>query len=298
MISPADGALGLYGAVGDACAGRRFGFARRRANLAARFARHRGADAVTASGSWYAGLLAETGLAAIAVSPDASEQQRRLLCADFPLHSAWLAAAIDGLPHGTADTIRWHREHDDGTGFPDALRWDGIPAHAAGLGIVNAFLEALDEGDEPVSPAEAAFGLAAESGRRFGVAHLRAFRSYVAASGDDGSATFEPEPAATGDDLLARLCARIDGREAQTEGRSERRAALAGPLSERLGIDRTRAERLARLGALTDLAPPGAGASGDPVERAAQILAAVPAYAADAPLLAASAALYAEGSTT
>ncbi len=52
--------------------------------------------------------------------PDASDQVRTLILADFPLRGAWLAAAIDGLPAGTADLIRWHREHDDGTGFPDA----------------------------------------------------------------------------------------------------------------------------------------------------------------------------------
>jgi len=318
MISPADGALGLYGAVGDVCAGRALGFARRRANVAARFAQRRGADAAAA---WYAGLIAETGLACVATGADDSERRRTLARADYPLHGARLAAAIPGLPRATADLVRWHREHDDGTGFPDALRWDGIPADAAALGIVHAFLAVLADAPD-ASPAEAAFGLSAEAGRRFGVATLRAFRDYAGATGDDGSAPFEPEaneadaPAPGEDAALGALAAAIDARLPETEGRTERRVALAGPLAAKLGRDPGAAARLARLAALLDVVAaadasgPGAGpqaALADPLDpagraaraehgrAAARIAGAVARYAADAPLLAASVAWHEDG---
>lgn len=127
-VHSADGALGLYGAVGDALAGRGLGFGRRRAALAGGFARHRGEDEDTVSASWCAGLLAEIGALAVIVSADAGEHRRSLAVADAPLYGARIAAEIPGLPPATADLIRWHREHADGTGFPDRLRWTGFRA--------------------------------------------------------------------------------------------------------------------------------------------------------------------------
>src|ERR1700681_3446425 len=180
----ADGVLGLYSAVGDAFAGRRLGFGRRRAALAARFARHRGAGDAGVTASWIAGALAETGAVAIVVAPDATAPARLHAFADAPLHGAHLVGALAGLPSHAADIVRWHLEHDDGTGIPDRLRWDGIPADAAALGIVHAFLEAVEDPAEPREALEALFGLAAESGRRFRVELVRAFRGFAGASPD------------------------------------------------------------------------------------------------------------------
>jgi hypothetical protein len=284
MISPADGALGLYGAVGDACAGRRFGFARRRADVAARFARHRGAGDDAVAASWCAGLLAETGLAVVA-GPAVADGTPAPAPVDFPLYGAWLAGALRGLPPRTSDLIRWHREHDDGTGFPDALRWDGIPPDAAGVGVAHAFVAALEDPHEPRDPGEALFALMAESGRRFSVGLLRSFQAFLVGSGDgwdvpDDPAGVEPDAG----EALALLAARIDAREPATEGRAERRAALAGALAERLGRDRTRAERLARLSVV------GATAA-----HAAPIAGSVAGYADDAPLLRATAERHEDG---
>src|ERR1700736_6368605 len=91
----ADGVLGLYSAGGDAFAGRRLGFGRRRATLAARFARHRNAADVTAN--WVAGALAEIGLIAGVVPADATPALRLHALADAPLHGAHLAAALPGV---------------------------------------------------------------------------------------------------------------------------------------------------------------------------------------------------------
>jgi len=136
---------------------------------------------------------------------------------DAPLHGAHLVAALPGLPAGAADLVRWHRERDDGTGFPDRLRWDGIPADAAALGIVHAFLDLVEDPHEPRAPEEAVFAITAESGRAFAVELVRAFREFLAATpeGWDASpsvalaAAFEPDgiPA-------ARIAACVDATRA------------------------------------------------------------------------------------
>lgn len=309
----ADAALGLLSAVGDAFAGRRPGFGLRRAALAARFARHRGADEPAVVASWLAGALAETGRVAVVVPPGTSERLRLLAEADAPLHGARLVAALPGAPRGAADLVRWHREHEDGTGFPDRLRWDGIPADAIGLGIAHAFLELVDDPAEPRHPGEALYAVVAESGRRFRVGLVGAFREFVLTVPD----ALEPlPPAALADALppldaqatLADLAGRIDAREERTAGRSERLAAIAGPLAARLGLDPGPVARLARLLALGRAAPdlPPHDDGFDPLSRfgreprlaearrAAALAAAVPAYAGDAPLLAQAAHWYEE----
>jgi hypothetical protein len=303
----ADAALGLLSAVGDAFAGRRQGFGRRRAALAARFARHRGGAEPAAS--WLAGALAETGLVAVVVPPGAGDRLRLLAQADAPLHGARLVAALPGMPRAAADLVRWYREHEDGTGFPDRLRWDGIPADAVGLGIAHAFLEAVDDPDEPRHPGEALYAIVAESGRRFRVELVRAFREFVLTVPDALEPLDIELPALAVDTLLSDLAGRIDARDERTAGRSERLAAIAGPLAFRLGLDPGPVTRVARLVAL------GRAAAGlpphddgfDPLsrfgreprraeaERAAAIAAAVPAYAADAPRLAEVARWYEEG---
>ena len=288
----ADGAVGLYSAVGDAFAGRRLGFGRRRATLAARFARHRGGDDSAIAASWLAGALADTGLIAVVLPPDATPRARLLAYADAPHHAARLVAALPGTPHHAADIVRWHREHDDGTGVPDRLRWDGIPADAAALeiahafleavedpneprdpaealfaivagiaaapprasdivrwhrehddgtgvpdrlrwdgipadaaalGIAHAYLEAVEDPAEPRGPAEALFALLAETGRKFRVELVRAFREFITANPAGWDEPFELAPPTLDEDsALAQLAARIDARDPRSPGRSER----------------------------------------------------------------------------
>ena len=305
-----DGALGLYSAVGDAFAGRRLGFGRRRAALAARFAAHRRADEATVAAAWVAGALAETGLVDVVLTADASPHARLFGLADAPLHGARVVAALRGLPPVAADIVRWHREHDDGTGIPDRLRWDGIPAEAAALGIAHGFLEAIEDSDEPRGPDEALFTIVAESGRRYRIELVKAFREFLTAN---PSCWDDPVDVAVSeldeDEALASLAARIDARDPHGPGRSERLADLAGTLAGRLDLDPARAARLARLLALGRAADVIAHDDFDPLSRlarerretvarrAAAIAASVPRYEPDAPYLAASAAWYEEGDT-
>jgi HD-GYP domain-containing protein (c-di-GMP phosphodiesterase class II) len=298
----------LYSAVGDAFAGRRLGFGRRRAALAARFAAHRRGDEATVAGAWVAGALAEIGLVDVVLTPDASPHAQLFAVADAPLHGARIVAQLPGLPPAAADIVRWHREHDDGTGIPDRLRWDGIPAEAAALGIAHAFLESIEDSDEPRGPEEALFTVVADSGRRFRIELVRTFREFIAANAESWDAPIGVTVAPLDEDpALAALAARIDARDPRGAGRSERLAALAGALAGRLDLDPARAGRLARLLALGRAADVVEHDDFDPLSRlardrrgaaarrAAEIAGAVPHYAADAPYLAASAAWYEEG---
>jgi HD-GYP domain-containing protein (c-di-GMP phosphodiesterase class II) len=306
----ADGAIGLYSAVGDAFAGRRLGFGRRRATLAARFARHRGGDEAGLAASWVAGALADIGLIDVVLAPDATPRARLLALADAPYHGARLIATLPGVPARAADIVRWHREHDDGTGVPDRLRWDGIPADAAALGITQAFLEAVEDPEEPRDPAEALFAIVAESGRKFKVELVREFREFITAAADGWDAPIETAlPPLDEDAALTALAARIDARDSASAGRSERLAAVAASLAARLGLDAAHAARLARLLALGRTTESLVHDDFDPLsrfarerraavaQRAASVAASVPRYAADAPFLAASAAWFEDGTT-
>ena len=266
---------------------------------------HRGADRAA---NWLAGALAEIGLVEVTVAPDASEHDRLLAFADAPLHGAHIVASLPVAPPAASDIVRWYREHDDGTGTPDRLRWDGIPADAAALGIANAFLEAVEDPEEPREPEEALFTIAVESGRRFRVELVRTFREFILTAGAEWDAAVRPELGAGGDDaLIASLAALIDHRDSQTTGRSERIAALANNLAAHLGLDARYAARLARLLALGRAVEPLPHDDFDPLsrfareqrtaiaDRAAAIAASVPAFADDAPYLAASAAWHEEG---
>jgi hypothetical protein len=287
--APTDGVFGLLSVVGDGFAGRRLGFGVRRAAVAARFARHRGGDEGALTANWIAGALAEIGNLDVLVPRDASERVRLLATADAPVHGARFVAALPGMPPGAADMIRWHREHEDGTGYPDRLRWDGIPADAAALGIVTAFLEAVEETAEPRAPGEALFTLFADTGRRFRVELVRAFQGFVMSEPAFDAPFAAALPTLDEDAILDLLATRIDVRDGQTVGRTERLVAVVVPLATRLRLDAARAGRLARLFALGRITPHAAEGSDHRSEgaRAATFAASVPRYAEDATLLAA-----------
>jgi HD domain len=287
--APTDGVFGLLSVVGDGFAGRRLGFGVRRAAVAARFARHRGGDEGSLTANWIAGALAEIGNLDVLIPRDASERVRFLATADAPVHGARFVAALPGMPPGAADMIRWHREHEDGTGYPDRLRWDGIPTDAAGLGIVTAFLEAVEDPGEPREPGEALFTLFADSGRRFRVELVRAFQGFVMSEPTFDAPLDAALPTLDEDAILDLLATRIDVRDGRTVRRTERLVAVVVPLATRLRLDGWRAGRLARLFAVGRVTAHAAEGSDHRSEaaRAAALAASVPRYAADAPLLAA-----------
>ncbi len=305
--SPGDRALGLYSAVGDALAGRRLGFGLRRAALAARFARHRGADDSGTTASWVAGLLAEIGHVAVVLPTGAAPRAQLLLLADAPLYGARIVAGLPGLPAHASDVVRWHREHDDGTGFPDRLRWDGIPADAASLGIANAFMEAIEDPEEPRDAAEALFAILSENGRRFRVELVRTFREFIVLTPAWDAPCDPVLPLFDEDALLAGLAEMLDARAAHTLGRTARVVELARSLAARLDLDEGRIVRAARLLALGATGLEVAQDRLDPLSRfardrraaaarhAAAVAETVAAYRDDAPVLAASGGWHEDG---
>jgi hypothetical protein len=297
----------LYSAVGDALAGRRLGFGLRRAALAANFARHRGADDARVTASWVAGLLAEIGLVTVVVPADAAPRTRLLLLADAPLYGARIVAGLPGVPAHASDIVRWHREHDDGTGFPDRLRWDGIPADAAALGIAHAFLEAIEDPEQTGDAAEALFAILAENGRRFQVELVRAFREFIMVRPAWDERCDPVLPPRDDEALLAALAQMLDARAAHTARRTERVVELARSLGARLDLDERRIARAARLLALGAAELEVADDRLDPLSRFARdrraaaarravaIVQAVPAYRDDTAVLLASSAWHEDG---
>lgn len=304
--SPASAdAIRLLSAVGDALTGRRPGFALRVAATAARFAAHRGCGAEEVAAVYFAAALHAIGAVRVVVPAGANERDAAIAAWDAPAAGAAIVAGLPGLPAAAADLIRWHREAFDGTGFPDRLRWNGIPTEAMAISIVRAFVERVDELGSDAPPAEALFALMNESGRRFSVTTAREFRAFFAAHPEGFDAPFAVEwdlEAFDSDAVIIAMCREIDARNERTLGRGDRLAvavaAIAGKLAH-LPIDPEKAALAARLTSLGKLHGEMRGDDYDPLSRlgrearaadaitAAQIVASAPSYAAFAEILAA-----------
>lgn len=126
--------LTFYGALGDAAAGNARGFAARKAGVAVAFARLAGLDASSRDALAFAGTLHAVG--AIGVT----EARRE----DVPVLGARICAGIAALPRETAELVRAQCERWDGTGFPDALRWNAIPLGAQLLLLAEVALRQDD----------------------------------------------------------------------------------------------------------------------------------------------------------
>ena len=164
--------LAWYGAVGDAAIGNAPGFGARKASLAVALASiERELLPEEYSATYFAGLLHAVGTIgnrAYAKGQDLEERAARTYRWDIPAEGGRLCAEIETLPEATGDLVRWQSECWDGTGFPDQLRWHGIPKNAQYLAIADFFLR---NGD----PEEALGSIGMLSGRAFGPELVRAF---------------------------------------------------------------------------------------------------------------------------
>ena len=230
--------LAWYGAVGDAACGNPSGFALRKAALGAALAETVSPDEKERPAIAFAGLLHAIGAignAAFKKGGDRlSERLARIEAWDVPAQGARICAAMGALPEATPDIVRWQAECWDGTGFPDQLRWHGIPRSAQCLLLADVFLRAED-------PDDALATVYLRSGRSFGPDTVRAFTSWFHLNGGHVPVPVLPIDALTvapGDDLalLDAIADRVDAHNGVPE-RWHRVHALADGTAAAVGVD-------------------------------------------------------------
>ncbi|HTU83586.1 MAG TPA: HD domain-containing phosphohydrolase [Candidatus Acidoferrales bacterium] len=230
--------LALYGALGDAAAGNPPGFAARKAAAAAALARTVALDGADVDAIYLAGLLHSVGAignGAYRRGERLSERQARMESWDVPAQGARVCAEMPWLPAATSDVVRWQSEWWDGTGFPDQLRWHGIPESAAMLLLADTFVRSAD-------PEEALATVSEQSGRAFGPTVARAFTMWYHSTGAELDPCEPPlhaldgAPAGTASEWLDRIADRVDAHVGEP-GRWRRIARLTEPAAALRGFD-------------------------------------------------------------
>jgi len=239
------GVLGVYGAVGDAACGNPPGFAALKAATAVSLATVAGLDGADRDALYYAGLLHAVGAlgnAAYRKGERLSDRMARMESWDVPAQGARICAEIAALPSQTADYVRWQAECWDGTGYPDQLRWHGLPAAAVILSLADATVRAGD-------PEEALANVSLQAGRAFGPESGRQFTMWFHTTGGEVEAVEPPLDALRADDaatqsLLDRIADRIDAHNG-VAGRWQRVAVLAEASAASLDLSPKERESLA-----------------------------------------------------
>ena len=163
--------LSWYGAVSDAAMGNAPGLAMLKASLAVSLAEIAQQPDIECAALYFAGLLHATGAigsVAYRKGETLTDRELRMQRWDVPARGARFCASVTALPIETSDMVRWQSECWDGTGFPDQLRWHGIPQSAQLLALADFYLRAED-------PEEALGAIGLQSGRAFGPDHARTF---------------------------------------------------------------------------------------------------------------------------
>ena len=177
--------LAWYGAVGDTAIGNAPDFGSRKASLAVALAStERELPPEDYNATYFAGLLHAIGTIgnrAYVKAPELDERTARSHRWDIPAQGARVCAGIETLPEATADLVRWQSEGWDGTGYPDQLRWHGIPKNAQYLAVADCFLRSTD-------PEEALGSIGMQSGRAFGPQWVHAFVTWFHTSAGEETA--------------------------------------------------------------------------------------------------------------
>ncbi|HTA39662.1 MAG TPA: HD domain-containing phosphohydrolase [Candidatus Acidoferrales bacterium] len=239
------GVLGLYGALGDAACGNPAGFAVRKAATAVSIASVAGVDGVDRDALYYAGLLHAVGAldnAAYRKGERLSERMARIEAWDVPAQGARVCLEIPALPAQTSDYVRWQSECWDGTGYPDQLRWAGIPSAAVILGLADTAVRCAD-------PDEALAAIAFQAGRAFGPDSSRIFTTWFHTYGGEADPVDPPLEHLRADDvstaaLLDTIADRIDT-HAGVAGRWRRIARLTEAAAEALALEAEERKALA-----------------------------------------------------
>jgi response regulator RpfG family c-di-GMP phosphodiesterase len=236
--------LAWYGAVGDAVLGNTPGFALRKASIAVSLARSAAIPEADVNAIFFAGVLHAAGAIgnpAYRAGESLSERIIKMESWDVPAAGATLCAKIAALPLETADLVRWQSESWDGTGYPDQLRWHGIPKSAQLLHLADRVARVSD-------PEEALASVGLDSGRVFGPDTVREFTMWFHRSGGTVEAVAVPiealndaalEPGALLDDFADRIDAHIG-----MPGRWRSIEALATATAQTIGLDEPRRRTL------------------------------------------------------
>lgn len=236
--------ISLFGAVGDYALGNPAGYGPRIGSLAAAIAQIGGCTPEECNSIYIAGIL--HGIGALgngglrksdALPPRAAMMERW----NIPATGAQLCERIPGLPKDTPDLVRWHTEAWDGTGYPDQLRWHGIPRAAQYLHIAEMFAAHEDPEDALVKIQEA-------SGRIFSPDEVRTFVMWFHTFGGEvelqemPSTALSPDATSIGK-TLSILSEAIDAHNG-TRGRGERIARRAAATASVLKVDARASELL------------------------------------------------------
>ena len=247
----------LFGAVGDYALGNPAGYGQRIGSLAAAIGEIAGCEPEERDAMHFAGVL--HGIGALgngglrksdALPPRAAMMERW----NIPAAGARLCEQISALPAGTADIVRWHCEAWDGTGYPDQLRWHGIPRPAQFLHLAESFVDCTD-------PDEALTKINQGSGRIFSPEETRTFTMWFHSFG--GEIDLRPLPLealkaqqSSVTSTLALLSAAIDAHNG-TLGRAGRIAQRAADTAAVLKVsdsDRRLLEAAAYLFGIGEMA--------------------------------------------
>ena len=239
--SPGSVALGevltFFGMVADYAAGSAPDEGERVAAAATAMAKLAGSSEQDLNALYFAARLRNIGAvgnAAFAKGEPLSEREAAMFSWDVPAAGARICERIAALPEGTADIVRWQAECWDGTGYPDALRWAGIPKAAQFLHIARAYVRAED-------PEEALTSITMESGRSFAPDQVRSFIMWFHTFGGEVESVAPPYEALNVErtgvlEVLDRLSEQIDLHNG-TPGRAARIAQRAREIAKHLGYD-------------------------------------------------------------
>ena len=248
--------IALFGAAGDYALGNPAGYGARIGSVAASIAQTGGAPEALCDAVYFAGVL--HGIGALgnaglrkgdALPPRAAMMERW----NIPPHGARLCEAISGLPPATADLVRWHAEAWDGTGYPDQLRWHGIPKAAQYLHLAETYCEQRE-------PEEAMSTILQTSGRVFSPEEARTFLMWFHTYGGEIELCEPPvralEPSADSVTTAFALLSEAIDAHTGTRGRSQRVAERSAATAAVLDVPperRTWLDAAARLFGLGEM---------------------------------------------
>src|SRR5579883_1159532 len=135
--------LTFFGTVADYAAGSLPEDGARIASLAVAMGRLSGLPQEDLDALYFAARLRNAGAlgnAAFAKGEQLPERSLVMQRWDIPADGARICERIGALPPATADFVRWQAECWDGTGYPDQLRWSGIPRAAQLLHIACTYV--------------------------------------------------------------------------------------------------------------------------------------------------------------